>query len=155
MKVIKLLSYGVFAACVLSSIHFLNQAVGSLKSEVKALRESQENMARTMHLTKDALHVRNLLDMSKRKSFEVTATAYTGKAPKTATMTKPRQGKTLAVSRDMAPLLGSKVYIPGHGVMHVEDLMEDERKKAVDFFVGSLAEAREFGSKQIKLIVLN
>jgi 3D (Asp-Asp-Asp) domain-containing protein len=93
---------------------------------------------------------------------DVTVTAYTasvkecdGTPHQTAVMTKPRPG-TVAVSRDLFNsgwTFGKKVYIPGHGVFTIADLMNERHTLSIDIFMGKRKEAIAFG-KNIRKAVL-
>lgn len=93
----------------------------------------------------------------------VTATAYTaskdecdGQPHNTALMTRPTVGSTIAVSRDLSYLLGKKVYVEGHGVRRVEDLMNARFKNRIDVLVPDKAYARRFGVKHnIKVVPIS
>lgn len=91
----------------------------------------------------------------------VTATAYspvpeqTDSTPwETAILTRPVEGRTIAVSQDHVDWLGRKVYIPGYGVRYVEDLMNARFKDRIDFFIESTREAADFGVKKLQIILL-
>jgi 3D (Asp-Asp-Asp) domain-containing protein len=96
------------------------------------------------------------------RKFKLTATAYSGSPDetdsdpdKTALMTKPVAGRTVAVSRDLIHWLGHKVYIKGKGVYMVEDLMNARFTKKIDFFYGSKQEAIKFGVRTVDVVLLN
>ena len=69
---------------------------------------------------------------------------------KTATMTKPVVGRTVAISDELITLgwLGCKVYIRGYGVFWTEDKMKhDIIGKQIDICVGSRKQAIKLGIK--------
>jgi 3D (Asp-Asp-Asp) domain-containing protein len=68
----------------------------------------------------------------------------------TATMTKPRAGKTAAISSSLFKKgwLGKKVYIDGYGVFIIEDRMSKSLKgDRIDLCVGSRRVAQNFKTK--------
>lgn len=95
-------------------------------------------------------------------AINVTASAYSpricetrGDPWETATQTRPRDGHTIAVSRDLAKkhsLLGKRVLIPGIGVRTVEDLMNARFRNSIDVFFKDTGEAIEFG-RQARIII--
>ena len=98
----------------------------------------------------------------KDKLIEVKVTAYTTAADetdsspdRTALMTVPVVGRTVSVSRDLAPLcLGKMIYVHGFGVRKVEDLTNGRLSNTVDLLVGSKDEAFKVGTKSSFIIVL-
>lgn len=92
-------------------------------------------------------------------SYMVTLTAYspsreeTDSTPnETAILEKPVPGWTCAVSRDLLDYLGKKVYIFGHGIYEINDLMNQRYKRRIDLCMGK-KEAIEFGKKEdIKVV---
>jgi len=100
--------------------------------------------------------------LKKRGELKVTATAYSPTVEEcdadpwnTALMTRPTEGRTLAVSQDLRHLLGKYVYIPGYGKYLVEDLMNKRFKKRIDFFYENTYRAKKFGKKKLKMVVLD
>ncbi len=92
----------------------------------------------------------------------VTATAYSPGAAQTddtpwrgALGIRVKPGRTLAVSRDLSRLLGSRVFIPGHGFRVVEDLMHPRWKNRVDLCAPSREQAERFGVQQLEVVVLD
>lgn len=124
--------------------------IQKLQEEVYQLRE--ENKAITQYAE----------NLQKKFSFTVEATAYTPRKEEcnddfmnTALMEKPKPGWHIAVSRDLSWMLGKKVYIKGHGVKMVSDLMNSRFTNKIDIMVGKVSEAREFGVKELEIVVLN
>jgi len=67
---------------------------------------------------------------------------------KTASLTKPKSGWTIAISRELFDFgwFGSKVYIEGYGVFKAEDRMGKSIKgKCIDICVSSKKEALRLG----------
>lgn len=94
-------------------------------------------------------------------SIEATVTAYTNRPQETnhdpgntATMETPVIGWTCAVSRDLIHWLGGRVYIEGIGVRRANDLMNARFEQSIDIYMGTVAEAREFGRQELTVIYL-
>lgn len=104
-----------------------------------------------------------IIDKYKESNIlDVTVTAYTPRASETdstpqftAIMSKSHPGYTAAVSRDLINYLGRKIYIEGVGVFKLEDVMNRRYRQRIDLMFGSVKAAREFGKKQLKVVVLN
>lgn len=97
----------------------------------------------------------------RERTITVTMSMYTASSrecdssPKyTATEAKTTVGRTLAVSRDLMWMLGHRVYIHGHGVFVVEDVMHHRWRNKVDLLVGNYKTALKFGVQQVKIEVL-
>jgi 3D (Asp-Asp-Asp) domain-containing protein len=73
-----------------------------------------------------------------------------------ASMRKVREG-TVAVSRDLfwqGWTFGRKVYIEGHGVFEINDLMNERYEKRIDVFRWSKDKAKEFGATERRVALL-
>lgn len=93
-------------------------------------------------------------------SYKCTLTGYSGTRDqtnsnpnRTALMESPVVGWTVAVSQDLKRYLGNRIYISGHGVFRVNDLMNKRYKKRIDLFVKDRKTAIEFGKKEDILVV--
>ena len=91
----------------------------------------------------------------------ITITAYTARKEecnkdphKTAIMTKPKVGRTIAVSHDLVHWLGGWVYISGVGIRKVEDLMNERFTMKMDLLVGSVQEATKWGEQEHRVVFL-
>ena len=94
---------------------------------------------------------------------DVTLTAYSpriiecGPNPTTtASMTKVRPG-IIAVSWDLYEqgwVFGKKVYVQGHGVFEIADLMHKRFKDRMDIFFPKTEDARRFGVQQATATLL-
>lgn len=73
---------------------------------------------------------------------------------RTATMSKPTVGKTVAVSRDLIHWLGGWVYIEGIGVRKVEDLMNNRFSNRIDLLVATVKEAKVSGIQERRVVFL-
>jgi 3D (Asp-Asp-Asp) domain-containing protein len=74
-----------------------------------------------------------------------------------ASMRKVRLG-TVAVSRDLFEqgwVFGKKVYIQGHGIYEINDLMNRRLENSMDVFMWEEKQAREFGRRQLKVALLD
>jgi len=97
------------------------------------------------------------------RNRSVTVTAYTASEVEcdtepdmTASMKRAKAG-TVAVSRDLFNtgwVFGSKVYIEGHGMFEIVDLMNKKHRNCIDVFMGTPDEARQFGIKQVMATLL-
>lgn len=106
--------------------------------------------------------LRDRLNRMKRAK-EVTITAYTPTKEEcdndplvTASMRKVRLG-TVAVSRDLFAegwVFGMKIYIWGHGIFEINDLMNARYLDRVDIFMWDKVKAKKFGKKVAKATLL-
>jgi 3D (Asp-Asp-Asp) domain-containing protein len=120
-------------------------------SRIEALSEERQQLIRQMAELKDI------------KIKELTLTAYSptvkecGPNPTvTASMTKVRPG-IVAVSRDLFDqgwVFGKKVYVKGHGVFEIADLMSRRHTERIDIFFPSTKDARRFGVQQATVALL-
>ena len=93
-------------------------------------------------------------------SYNCTLTAYSADVRQTnqnpyttALMERPVVGGTVAVSQDLKKYLGNKIYISGHGVFRVNDLMNKRYERRIDLFVKDKRSALEFGKKENVLVI--
>lgn len=94
---------------------------------------------------------------------EVTVTAYSPTVEEcdadpfiTASMARVRPG-IVAVSRDLFEegwVFGKKVYVKGHGIFEIADLMSKRYSQRMDIFFPDTNQARQFGKKQITVALL-
>lgn len=95
--------------------------------------------------------------ISENNVKNVTVTAYSPRKIETdddptvtASMTKVREG-IIAVSRDLFEngwTFGKKVYIKGHGVFEIQDLMNERFENRIDVFMWNTKKARKFGKNE-------
>jgi len=72
-----------------------------------------------------------------------------------AIMRKPKPGLSVAVSRDLAHLLGQEIWLEGLGVRQVDDLMHPRYERRVDILMPGERQAREFGVRRgLRLVSL-
>lgn len=89
------------------------------------------------------------------KWFDVSITGYTastdegdGDPSRTATMTRPTPGRTVALSRDLfEKFKGQMIHIEGVGDFTVEDTMHPQYNNRIDILFKTKAEALEWGRK--------
>jgi 3D (Asp-Asp-Asp) domain-containing protein len=127
------------------------EASGYYDAQIMALDEERQELAR---------QVAELRNMWVK---EVTVTAYSptieecGPDPfTTASMGKVRPG-IIAVSRDLFDegwVFGKKVYVKGHGIFEIADLMSKRYTQRMDIFFPDTDQARQFGKKQITVALL-
>jgi len=113
----------------------------------------------------DLLERNQVLEMQLASSVvrEVTVTGYTPTKKEcdddptiAASMNLVRPG-TVAVSRDLFDrgwVFGRKIYIAGHGIYKINDLMNSRHKNRIDVFFGKEKEAKKFGVKLAKAALL-
>lgn len=96
-----------------------------------------------------------------RNKTEFIATAYCScekccgkwaKYNKTASGTTPKQGRTIAVDKNVIPL-GTSVYIEGYGEYVAEDTGSGIKGNRIDIYFESHQEALQFGRKKVKLLI--
>lgn len=126
-------------------------------------RSITANQEQLLTIQRELRDVQQVVDeVYAARKFKLSATAYSGSPDetdsdpdKTALMTKPIDGRTVAVSRDLMHWLGHKVYVKGKGVFVVEDLMNARFTKKMDFFCGTKKEAIRFGLQTVDVVLLN
>lgn len=99
----------------------------------------------------------------KQRVIKVEASAYTlskGETDATPFITStgklPIAGKTCAVSRDQRHRLMHKmILIPGLGFRIVNDTMHHRYKNSIDVVFHSRKAAKDFGRKDVQIVVLN
>lgn len=102
--------------------------------------------------------------LEKKFTRKVVLTAYTPTKDQcdsdpliAASMRKVRLG-TVAVSRDLFAqgwVFGRKVYIKGHGVFEINDLMNSRFKVRIDIFMWDKDRAIKFGKKRVLAALLD
>ena len=129
-------------------IHTLEQENTYLRKMVQELRAQQETLGRRMQ---------KWLDEWDAGEFE--ATAYTLECGNgdgyTATMTRPEEGRTVAVDPDIVPL-GSPLYVKGLGWRLAEDTGGLINGHTIDLYMGAgssaLNKASRWGRKNIIVV---
>lgn len=132
-----------------------------LQNTRKKLEQMERDFERSMQ-RKGMLRV-ELEQLQAKATQQVIVTAYTA-CPRetnndpgnTASMRKPRKG-IIAVSRDLfysGWSFGKKVYIEGVGIYEIQDLMNERFEKRLDILLGTKKQAKQFGIRQTKAILL-
>lgn len=84
-------------------------------------------------------------------ALAVTVTAYVPANAVGAAGEPILPGLTCAVSRDLRGLLGSWIYVEGHGPRYVNDVTHRRFSRRVDLAMPCLLEARQHGKQQTKI----
>ena len=118
---------------------------------IEALDEERQELAR------------QVAELEKMRIKDVTVTAYSPTAAQcdsdphvTASMVRVRPG-IVAVSRDLFEqgwVFGKKVYVKGHGIFEIADLMHKRHTQRMDIFFPDTESARQFGVKQVQVALL-
>ena len=141
---------------------------GYMIGENKALQEELDEIQRQQELRQD--FTRNLLfridsmrkELNELEDFleqwevlSVEATAYSHGCGNgdgyTATMTRPVEGRTIAVDPDIIPL-GSEVYVEGWGWMIAEDTGGAIKGEIIDIFVDDVRDAWDWGRQEVRVL---
>jgi 3D (Asp-Asp-Asp) domain-containing protein len=151
---------------VVTSLLFvlITTLVGFAAHSTARLEASEYYVARIEALSEERQEmVRQVAELQDIRIKELTLTAYSptvdecGPDPfTTASMVKVRPG-IVAVSRDLFDqgwVFGKKVYVKGHGVFEIADLMSKRYTKRMDIFVPDTNEAKRFGKKQVTVALL-
>lgn len=156
-------SHGVF---VVTSLFFVMIAslVGFAAYNGTRLETTRHYEARIATMKEERQELtRQVAELRNRWVKEVTVTAYSptveecGPDPQTtASMGKARPG-IVAVSRDLFDegwVFGKKVYVKGHGIFEIADLMSKRYTQRMDIFFPDTNQARQFGKKQVTVALL-
>ena len=118
---------------------------------IEALDEERQELAR------------QVAELEKMRIKDVTVTAYSPSSSQcdsdphvTASMVRVRPG-IVAVSRDLFEqgwVFGKKVYVKGHGIFEIADLMNKRHTQRMDIFFPDTEAARRFGVKQVQVALL-
>lgn len=94
----------------------------------------------------------------------LTVTAYSSEVNQTddtpfvtATNKRVRPG-IVAVSRDLFRkgwVFGRKVYIKGHGIFTIDDLMHPRKKNQIDIYMGNTGDAVQFGRRTLEVFLVD
>jgi len=144
----------LFATFILASYHFAK--VKSCKNMLSIQNQIVLVQSRYITILRDRLN-------RMKRAKDVTITAYTPTKREcdndplvTASMRKVRLG-TVAVSRDLFAegwVFGMKIYIWGHGIFEINDLMNARYLDRVDIFMWDKAKAKKFGKRRAKVALL-
>lgn len=156
-------SHGAF---VVTALFFtlISSLVGFAAHTAATMETGEYYLARIEELSKERQQlVHQMAELKEIKIKEVTLTAYSptveecGPNPTvTASMAKVRPG-IVAVSRDLYEqgwVFGKKVYVKGHGVFEIADLMSKRYTDRMDIFFPNTEDAVRFGVKQATVALL-
>lgn len=138
------------------ALYFIVSLIGnSWQGRIIGQQQAEIRMSQILISTQEEYIAELEGRLADKYSRAVTLTAYTARSRecdatphKTAIMVKPRPGRTIAVSRDLFDdgwTFGRSVYIEGHGVFVIEDLMHRRHTQKIDILMGTVQEARAFG----------
>lgn len=113
----------------------------------------QEPVAEIIALGTKQIVQRAGKNLDVKKTLTMKSTAYTHTGNKTATGKWPQRG-TIAVDPKVIPL-GSKLYIDGYGFGVAQDIGSAIKGEHLDLFMDSEKEALKWGSKTVRVYVLN
>lgn len=103
-------------------------------------------------------------ELRESRVLSVTVTAYSPRVQETnsdsfttASMQPVKEG-SIAVSRDLfysGWVFGREVYIEGHGIFVITDLMHERKTQQIDIFRFNTNEALKFGRKTLRVALLD
>ena len=143
---ITLLVLGAFCIGCFFSLSRANEAAQKAKNAAERITKLEE---RVDQLERDSLPKMFVVSAYTARKQECDATP-----DKTAIMRRPVPGRTVAVSQDYRQYLGWKVWIEGHGVFVVEDLMNPRYTGRIDILKPNVKSAMQFGTQQCEVVFL-
>ena len=133
-----------------------NNLIVRQKEEIQTLNKTNTTLEKHVEYLENALKESRIID--------ATVTAYSPREDETdtdplitASMQPVREG-TVAVSRDLfyaGWVFGRRVYIEGHGIFIITDLMHERKKQQIDIFRFSTKKAMKFGRKSLRVALLD
>lgn len=154
-------------AFVVTSLFFviISTLVGFTVNAVTRMEAGNYYVPRIEALSEEKQDLlRQIAELRDTKVRELTITAYSptvaecGPNPTvTASLAKVRPG-IVAVSRDLFAqgwVFGKKVYVRGHGIFEIADLMSKKHSQRMDIFIPDTNEAKRFGKKQVTVALLS
>lgn len=133
------------------------------KGTLAGLYFSTRTDRRTLLRLRRLVHIKEHLIESLQRGHVLTITAYNAEASQTdstpfitASNSRVRPG-IVAVSQDLFRkgwVFGRKVYIVGHGVYTIEDLLARRKRNQLDIFMSSRNQAVQFGRKRLRVFLL-
>lgn len=156
--------HGAFVVTSLFSV-IISALVGFAVNTVARMDASAYYVPKIEAMTTERSNLlHQLAALKDLKVRELTITAYSpteaecGANPViTASQGKVRPG-IVAVSRDLFAqgwVFGKKVYVKGHGIFEIADLIGKEYSKRVDIFFPDSDAAKKFGKKQTTVTLLS
>lgn len=141
------------------------ELIQQLQQQLRAQQVQFQKQTQEQQMVIDGLQyqIHQLVDV-RIKSREITmnVSAYTtarnetSASGLTSTMEKPVVGETCAISRELVPKLQNKrVFIEGVGVRTVNDTMAARFRNSIDLLVNSKGQARDFGRKELRIVLLD
>jgi 3D (Asp-Asp-Asp) domain-containing protein len=129
------------------------------QSEIIALQDEAIAKQKIIINEQSAVNSRLKELLASKYQKDVTITAYTASAREcdadpdhNAIMETPEPG-TVAVSRDLYEAgwtFGKRVYVPGHGVLRIADLMNKRYQSRIDIFMGRIEDALQVEPRVVK-----
>lgn len=143
---------------------YLMHDISQIKSEIDVQRqEIRQGLERLEQVIGDIDAGAEKLTHPVEKVKVLDVTAYSPRKIETdsdphitASMKKVKQGQ-IAVSRDLfykGWVFGKKVYIEGHGIYVIADLMHKRFSDRIDIFFPKTKDAKSFGKKQLRVALL-
>lgn len=153
------------AICIAWALYFIVSLIGSAwQNRTIGWQQAEISLSRELIANQEVYIAALETRLADKYNRAVTITAYTARSREcdasphvTAMMVRPRPGRTIAVSRDLFDAgwtFGRSVYIAGMGVFTVEDLMHKRHNQRIDILMGTVKEAREFGKKSGRAILI-
>jgi len=162
MKKYITLSLVIFLAINLTFSFYLFSVIGETRQlQHETLKINSRIISTVNKITSIALENRATLELRDVKN--ITVSAYTPSKKecnednnRNAIMKKPRPGD-VAISRDLLKEgwnFGDKVYILGHGIFRIADLMNKRYSNTIDILVFDVKHARKIGRKKTTAALL-
>lgn len=126
--------------------------VSELRAEVRMKRDVADLFGKLIIANR-----KTILGLKRNRTLTVTAySARPSETDDTPTITasnKPVRQGIVAVSRDLFDsgwVFGKKVYIKGHGLFTIDDLMARDKRNQLDIFMYDTARAVRFGKQTLQ-----
>ena len=85
---------------------------------------------------------------------EHTLTWYCPTGNRTASMTEPKEGRTIAIDKSMGLNFGDTVYIENYGAFVCEDTGSAIKGRKVDIYIEDCKQAKQNGVKKAKVYLI-
>ena len=85
---------------------------------------------------------------------EHTLTWYCPTGNRTASMTEPKEGRTIAIDKSMGLKFGDTVYIENYGAFVCEDTGSAIKGRKVDIYIEDCKQAKQNGVKKAKVYLI-
>ncbi|NLY41735.1 MAG: hypothetical protein GX055_08970 [Desulfovibrionales bacterium] len=158
----------LFSALLIALVGFGTQSASRLEAakiyehQIAALESERNNLLLQIEEIQSA-KTEELIKFNDAKIKDLTITAYSptvrecGPDPHTTASMRTVRPGFVAVSRDLFEQgwkFGKKVYVKGHGIFEIADLMAKRHTKRLDIFIPNTEEAIRFGKKQTTVALL-